>query len=123
MNQADCGRRSIARVSREYNIDGTDKSWTAPFRRLLTKWFTLEKILYLSWFFFWFLNGLDKFFNGENKDYGERWGVKPYGWFGVNRDDKFIHYVDRLDLPEEMALTWIRMAASAPPNSVPSCAI
>ena len=62
----------------------------------------MENILYAFWSMFWGLNGLDKFFNGvmTKTDYG----TVAIGWFGVNRDDKMIHYFSRLHLPEELAL-------------------
>lgn len=62
----------------------------------------LDLILYAFWAVFWLLNGLDKFFNGT-PDVGP-FGPRTVGWFGVNRDEKFIDYFSRLYLPEEMAL-------------------
>lgn len=73
-------------------------------RQGLTYLFRLDKIMYLFWFFFWTLNGLDKFFNGTPEQHAE-YGKFVRGWFGVNRDDKFIHYFDRLGLSDWMALT------------------
>ena len=52
---------------------------------------------------FWVLNGLDKFFNGKSMSH-DVWGRYSKGWFGVNRDEKFVHYFERLDLPREMAI-------------------
>lgn len=49
-------------------------------------------ILAAFWSAFWLLNGLDKFFNHEF-------------FFGVTRDEKFIGYFARLNLPPELALT------------------
>ncbi|MBW3572267.1 MAG: hypothetical protein KY467_14290 [Gemmatimonadetes bacterium] len=62
----------------------------------------LDLILYAFWAVFWLLNGLDKFFNGT-QEVGP-FGPRTVGWFGVNRDEKFIDYFSRLYLPEEMAL-------------------
>jgi hypothetical protein len=63
----------------------------------------LDMILYAFWAMFWILNGLDKFFNGTPAKHDE-FGKYVKGWFGMNRDDKFIHYFDRLNLPAELAL-------------------
>lgn len=65
-------------------------------------WLRLENILYAFWGFFWLLNGLDKFFNGVPTE--TPYGTVPFGWFGVNRDEKMVHYFARLGLPEELAL-------------------
>jgi hypothetical protein len=71
--------------------------------RVAEGWLRVENLLFTFWAMFWVLNGLDKFFNGKAvKD--ETWGSYHKGWFGVNRDEKFIHYFDRLSLPEELAL-------------------
>ena len=48
-------------------------------------------ILVAFWASFWLLNGLDKFFNGQY-------------FFGVTRDEKFIDYFARLNLPSGPAL-------------------
>ena len=79
-------------------------------------------ILYLFLGLFWLLNGLDKFFNGENvvnfSGYATKAAIvdlnntvvytyqptEPNGWFGVNRDEKTIGYFARLGLPSELAL-------------------
>lgn len=63
----------------------------------------LDNILYAFWAVFWVLNGLDKFFNGVPRKH-PTYGNYVEGWFGTNRDDKFIHYFSRLHLPEELAL-------------------
>lgn len=63
----------------------------------------LDMILYAFWAMFWVLNGLDKFFNGDPVSEGP-YGPYVQGWFGGNRDDKFVHYFSRLDLPAELAL-------------------
>lgn len=82
----------------------------------------LITILFLFWTFFWGLNGLDKFFNGTSEpilDKGSAtealvddktgevvYTVQPsqkIGWYGVNRDDKFANYFDRLSLPQWVA--------------------
>ena len=81
----------------------------------------LITILFLFWTFFWGLNGFDKFFNGTSvpnldpsaasqvlvNDKGEVvYTVQPsqkIGWYGVNRDDKFANYFDRLHLPASVA--------------------
>ena len=73
------------------------------FFRLAEGWLRVENILFAFWSMFWGLNGLDKFFNAPVVHH-LRWGSHPRGWFGVNRDEKFIHYFDRLDLPEWLAL-------------------
>lgn len=68
----------------------------------------IEYILYAFWTMFWTLNGLDKFFNGENVESPYLDGVtRPSGWFGVNRDTKFIDYFDRLFLPDWLALAFL----------------
>jgi hypothetical protein len=65
----------------------------------------IEYILYAFWMVFWGLNGLDKFFNGEDVESPFIEGLtRPSGWFGVNRDLKFIDYFDRLGLPEALAI-------------------
>ncbi len=90
-------------------MEGTNIGKTRA-RQYLTHVFRLEKILFLFWFFFWFLNGLDKYFNGvfmKNDQFGKWY----QGWFGVNRDEKFIHYFSRLDLPPWMALTSLHVFA------------
>lgn len=79
-------------------------------RQYLTHLFRTEKILYIFWFFFWFLNGLDKWCNGvlmRNAEFGKWY----QGWFGVNRDEKFVHYFSRLDLPPWMAMTSLHVFA------------
>lgn len=81
----------------------------------------LITILFLFWTFFWGLNGLDKFFNGTSEpnldkaaaiealvdeDNNVVYTVQPsqkIGWYGVNRDDKFANYFDRLGLPRIVA--------------------
>lgn len=81
----------------------------------------LITILFLFWTFFWGLNGLDKFFNGTSEpnldkaaatealvdeDNNVVYTVQPsqkIGWYGVNRDDKFANYFDRLGLPQIVA--------------------
>ena len=55
---------------------------------------SLQRFMYVLttyWFLFWFLNGLDKFFNYPH-------------FFGVTRDQKFIKYFATLDLPPFVAL-------------------
>jgi uncharacterized membrane protein YphA (DoxX/SURF4 family) len=79
-------------------------------------------ILYLFLGLFWLLNGLDKFFNGEDvvnmNSYAQKYaivdtngtvvyevqGVNPEGWFGVNRDAQTIGYFERLGMPASWAL-------------------
>ncbi len=81
----------------------------------------LITILFLFWAFFWGLNGFDKFFNGTSEpnldpssatqalvdENGKVvYTVQPsqkIGWYGVNRDDKFANYFDRLSLPQSIA--------------------
>lgn len=81
----------------------------------------LITILFLFWTFFWGLNGLDKFFNGKSEPNLEKgsatealvddnnnvvYTIQPsqkIGWYGVNRDDKFANYFDRLSLPQWVA--------------------
>lgn len=63
----------------------------------------IVRILYLFWAIFWTLNGLDKFFNGTLVPGPQ--GQRLVGWFGVNRDAKFIEYFSRLHLPAELALS------------------
>lgn len=79
-------------------------------------------ILYLFLSIFWLLNGLDKFFNGEDivnmAEYAqtsvivdtngtvvyEVQGMNPDGWFGVNREAATIGYFERLGMPASWAL-------------------
>jgi len=79
-------------------------------------------ILYLFLGLFWLLNGLDKFFNGDDvinmADYARKYaiidgngtvvyevhGLNPEGWFGVNRDAATIGYFERLGMPASWAL-------------------
>lgn len=72
------------------------------FRIVVEDYLRLENILYAFWTMFWTLNGLDKFFNGTPIQGNSGPAV---GWFGVNRDPKFIDYFSRLGLPSELALT------------------
>ncbi|MEM9481018.1 MAG: hypothetical protein AAGA58_15305 [Verrucomicrobiota bacterium] len=90
-------------------MEGTNLGKTRA-RQYLTHLFRFEKILYIFWFFFWFLNGLDKYFNGVFMK-NDQWGKWYQGWFGVNRDEKFIHYFSRLDLPPWMAITSLHVFA------------
>lgn len=82
----------------------------------------LITILFLFWTLFWGLNGLDKFFNGTSQLITERWASQGYlvdkdkkvvysiqpsekiGWYGVNRDAKFINYFRTLELPPMVAV-------------------
>ncbi len=82
----------------------------------------LITILFLFWTLFWGLNGLDKFFNGSSQLITERWASQGYlidkeknvvysiqpsekiGWYGVNRDAKFINYFRTLNLPQPVAV-------------------
>ncbi len=52
---------------------------------------SLRVMLLGFWCAFWLLNGLDKFFN------------QPH-FFGVTRDEKFVEYFARLQLPPSLAL-------------------
>lgn len=79
-------------------------------------------ILYLFLAIFWLLNGLDKFFNGEDivnmAAYAQKYaivdtngtvvyevqGMNPDGWFGVNRNAQTIGYFERLGMPASWAL-------------------
>ena len=89
---------------------------------LIDQKINLITILFLFWTFFWGLNGFDKFFNGTSEpilDKGSAtsalvdnetnevvYTVQPsqkIGWYGVNRDDKFANYFDRLSLPQWVA--------------------
>lgn len=81
----------------------------------------LITILFLFWALFWGLNGFDKFFNGTSQVVYERWASQGYlvdkdkqvvysiqpsekvGWYGVNRDAKFINYFRTLNLPPVVA--------------------
>ncbi len=83
----------------------------------------LITILFLFWTLFWGLNGFDKFFNGTSQMIKERWASQGYlvdkdknitysiqpsekiGWYGVNRDAKFINYFRTLNLPPIVATT------------------
>lgn len=89
---------------------------------LLDSKINLITILFLFWTLFWGLNGLDKFFNGSSQLITERWASQGYlvdkdknvvysiqpsekiGWYGVNRDAKFINYFKTLNLPPEVAV-------------------
>jgi hypothetical protein len=82
----------------------------------------LITILFMFWTLFWGLNGLDKFFNGTSQLIPERWASQGYlvdkdknvvysiqpsekiGWYGVNRDAKFINYFRTLNLPQSVAV-------------------
>jgi len=85
---------------------GTPPSPRFPrLERALSSYFRIEHILYAFWLMFWTLNGLDKFFNAAVAESPVFEGVmRPRGWFGVNRDAKFIEYFDRLGLPPEAAI-------------------
>ncbi len=81
----------------------------------------LITILFLFWTLFWGLNGLDKFFNNKSQLITERWASQGFlvdkdknpvysiqpsekiGWYGVNRDAKFMNYFRTLHLPPEVA--------------------
>lgn len=81
----------------------------------------LITILFLFWTLFWGLNGFDKFFNGTSQIIKERWASQGFlvdkdkniaysiqpsekiGWYGVNRDAKFINYFKTLHLPPIVA--------------------
>ena len=81
----------------------------------------LITILFLFWTLFWGLNGFDKFFNGSSQLIKERWASQGFlvdkdktvvysiqpaekiGWYGVNRDAKFINYFRTLNLPPAVA--------------------
>ncbi len=81
----------------------------------------LITILFLFWTLFWGLNGFDKFFNGTSQLIKERWASQGFlvdkdkkvvysiqpsekiGWYGVNRDAKFINYFRTLNLPPAVA--------------------
>lgn len=83
----------------------------------------LITILFLFWTLFWGLNGFDKFFNGTSQVIYDRWASTGYlvekgtenvvysiqpsekiGWYGVNRDAKFINYFKTLNLPTAVAV-------------------
>ena len=83
----------------------------------------LITILFLFWTLFWGLNGFDKFFNGTSQIIYDRWASTGYlvekgtenvvysiqpsekiGWYGVNRDAKFINYFRTLNLPQTVAV-------------------
>ena len=81
----------------------------------------LSTITFLFWACFWGLNGGDKYFNGssevstditngvvcEEADGTIVYRIHPnvpVGWYGVNRDQKMIHYFSRLGLPPSLAL-------------------
>lgn len=81
----------------------------------------LITILFLFWTLFWGLNGFDKFFNNTSQLITERWASQGFlvdkdknvvysiqpsekiGWYGVNRDAKFINYFRTLNLPPSVA--------------------
>jgi len=81
----------------------------------------LITILFLFWTLFWGLNGLDKFFNNTSQLIKEPWASQGFlvdkdknvvysiqpsekiGWYGVNRDAKFMNYFRTLHLPPEIA--------------------
>ena len=84
----------------------------------------LITILFLFWTLFWGLNGLDKFFNNTSQLITDRWASQGFlvekdtknvvysiqpsekiGWYGVNRDAKFINYFRTLGLPPSVATT------------------
>lgn len=81
----------------------------------------LITILFLFWTLFWGLNGLDKFFNNTSQLIKEPWASQGFlvdkdknvhysiqpsekiGWYGVNRDAKFMNYFRTLHLPPSVA--------------------
>ena len=82
----------------------------------------LITILFLFWTLFWGLNGLDKFFNNSSQLITDRWASQGFlvekdtqtvvysiqpsekiGWYGVNRDAKFMNYFRTLNLPPSIA--------------------
>ena len=82
----------------------------------------LITILFLFWTLFWGLNGLDKFFNNTSQLITDRWASQGFlvekdtknvvysiqpsekiGWYGVNRDAKFINYFRTLGLSPSVA--------------------
>ncbi|CAN5479957.1 hypothetical protein BH10ACI1_BH10ACI1_24130 [soil metagenome] len=81
----------------------------------------LITILFLFWTLFWGLNGFDKFFNNTSQLIPDRWASQGFlvdkdknpvysiqpsekiGWYGVNRDAKFINYFRTLNLPPSVA--------------------
>lgn len=88
---------------------------------LIDKKINLITILFLFWTFFWGLNGLDKFFNGTSQVIYEKWASQGFlvdkdknpvytiqpseriGWYGVNRDAKFVNYFRTLNMPPIVA--------------------
>lgn len=50
------------------------------------------------WFFFWLMNGMDKFLHGVTVTVA---GEPLFIWFGKNRMEQFGKYFDRLALPQE----------------------
>jgi len=98
--------------------------YTRPVKKLifwLDRKTPLMLILLLFWASFWGLNGLDKFFDGSSEPNLEStkgvlvdsdgeialklYSVEPQGFFGVSRDNKMVHYCQRLHLPRGLALT------------------
>lgn len=81
----------------------------------------LITILFLFWTLFWGLNGFDKFFNNSSQLIKEPWASQGFlvdkdknvvysiqpsekiGWYGVNRDAKFMNYFRTLHLPPSVA--------------------
>src|SRR5713226_3325338 len=65
----------------------------------------LEYILYAFWAIFWTLNGLNKFFKPTVVMTPS--GPKEFGWYGLNREQKFTDYFAKLYLPKQMALGFL----------------
>ena len=58
----------------------------------------LGYVVYVYWFLFWLLNGMDKFMHGASVSLG---GGPLFTWFGKDRTEQFTKYFDHLDLPIE----------------------
>ena len=89
---------------------------------LFDKRIQLVSILFLFWSIVWIGNGFDKFFNGEMRHdtntniakYAiidaetkelEKYvmGFRIYGWYGANRDQKFMVYFSQLGFSKEVS--------------------
>ncbi len=75
------------------------------FHYFVENYLRLEYVLYLFWTLFWTLNGLNKFF--KPKVVQTPTGPAEFGWYGLNREAKFIAYFEKLYLPKWMALSFL----------------
>lgn len=58
----------------------------------------LGYIVFVYWFVFWLLNGMDKFMHGAGVSLG---GAPLFIWYGKDRTTQFTGYFERLGLPQD----------------------